>query len=72
MDSVCCGGKLCFVANGGLRLVLRSRAEIEAALRECHDDPGNGGHRGVTVTLKKLEVTNYWTTMAKDVIYWVS
>ena len=52
MDSVCCRGKLCFVAKGGLRLVLRSRTEIEAALRECHDDPG--------------------TTMAKDVIYWVS
>lgn len=52
--------------------MLRSRTEIEAALRECHDDPGNGGHRGVTVTLKKLEVTYYWTTMAKDVIYWVS
>ena len=51
--------------------MLRSRAEIEAALRECHDDPGNGGHRGVTVTLKKLEVTYYWTTMAKDVICWV-
>ena len=66
------GGKLCFVAKGGLRLVLRSRTEIEAALRDCHDDPGNGGHRGVTVTLKKLEVTYYWTTMAKDVIYWVS
>ena len=47
------GGKLCFVAKGGLRLVLRSHADIEAALRECHDDPGNGGHRGVTVTLKK-------------------
>ena len=47
------GGKLCFVAKGRLRLVLRSRTEIEAALRECHDDPGNGGHRGVTVTLQK-------------------
>ena len=66
------GGKLCFVAKGGLRLVLCSCAEIKAALRERHDDPGNGGHRGVTVTLKKLEVTYYWTTMAKDVIYWVS
>ena len=54
MDSVCCRGKLCFVAKGGLRLVLRSRTEIEAALRECHDDPGTGGHRGVAVTLKKL------------------
>ena len=51
--------------------MLRSRAEIEAALRECHD-PGNGGHRGVAVTLKKLDVTYYWTTMAKDVICWVS
>ena len=52
--------------------MLHSRAEIEAALRECHDDPGNGGHRGVMVTLKKLDVTYYWTTMAKDVICWVS
>ena len=66
------GGKLYFTAKGGLRLVLRSRSEIEAVLRECHDDPGNGGHKGVTVTLKKIEMTYYWATMTKDVKDWVS
>ena len=58
------GGKLCFVAKGGLRLVLRSRTEIEAALRECHDDPGTGGHRGVTVTNWRSRTTGLrWQKM---------
>ena len=46
------GDKLCYVVKGKLRLVLRNRSDIEAALTECHDNQGNGGHRGVTVTLK--------------------
>jgi len=66
------GGKLYYAAKGDLRLVLRSRSAIERALRECHDDPGNGGHKGVTVTLKKIEITYYWATMTKDVKHWVS
>ena len=66
------GGKLYFATKGSLRLVLRSRSEIEAALRECHDDPGMGGHKGVTVTLKKIDMSYYWATMTKDVKDWVS
>ena len=65
------GDKLCYEVKGMLRLVLRNRSDIEAALTECHDSEGNGGHRGVTVTLKKLDVTYYWGTMAADVREWV-
>ena len=61
------GGKLYFVVKGGVRLV-----EIEAALRECYDDPGNGGHWGVTVTLKTIEITYYWAVVTRDVRDWVS
>ena len=65
------GDKLCHRVKGELRLVLRNRSDIDAALTECHDNRGSGGHRGVTVTLKKLAVTYYWGTMVADVKEWV-
>ena len=37
------GDDLYYKGRRGLRLVLRTRREIEQALEECHDDPGSGG-----------------------------
>ena len=53
------------------RVALETRSEVEAALKECHDDAGSGGHRGVTITLRKLEMSYYWKTMTADVRNWV-
>ena len=52
-------------------VALETRSEVEAALRECHDDSGSGGHRGVTITLRKLEMSYYWKTTTADVRNWV-
>ena len=53
------------------RVALETRSEVEAALKECHDDAGSGGHRGVTITLRKLQMSYYWKTMTADVRNWV-
>ena len=66
------GDDLYYKGRGGLRLVLKTRHEIEQALKECHDDPGSGGHRGMTITRLKVEETYYWKSMTVDVRDWVS
>ena len=57
---------LYYKGRRGLRLVLKTRREIEQALKECHDDPGRGGHRGMTITRLKVEVSYYWKSMRVD------
>ena len=52
--------------------MLKSRAEVEAALTECHTAPGSGGHRGVNITLRKVAKAYYWKTITADVKRWVS
>ncbi len=58
--------------GSGPRLVLRNRTEIECALKECHDAPGSGGHKGVNITLRKVEETYHWKALTLDVRDWVT
>ena len=66
------GDDLYYKGRRGLRLVLKTRRDIEQALKECHDDPGSGGHRGMTITRLKVEDTYYWKSMTVDMRDWVS
>ena len=49
------------------RLALKTRMEVDAVLKKSHNDSGSGGHRGVTIMLKKLEMSCYWKMMTADV-----
>ena len=51
-------------------LVLFSSNEDQMVLCEAHDV--NFAHQGQKHTLAHLTQDNYWTTMAKDVVSWVS
>ena len=66
------GRDLYYKAKEGSRLVLRNRREIECALKECHDAPGSGGHKGVNITLRKVEETYHWKALTVDVRNWVT
>ena len=71
-NTVCVLGDMLYhIYKDNLCLVLKTRSEIESALRECHDDR-SGGHRGVLITRKKLMMSYYWKTMTDDVKSWVS
>lgn len=54
------------------RLVITSAEERDEILRECHENPGSGGHQGQKRTLAKVEASYYWCTITQDVSHWVS
>ena len=53
-------------------LVLMNDEDREHAMKECHDNPDTGGHRGVTITQKKLVASYYWSNMTAWTKRWVS
>ena len=63
--------KLHYRHKGNLRLVLFSKDEVAQVLRECHDNPGTGGHPGVRRTTEKVMKSYHWQTLWSDVKKWV-
>ena len=52
-------------------LVLMTDGDREQALKECHDDPATGGHRGMTTTQRKLLASYYWSNVTDYIQTWV-
>ncbi|XP_063039816.1 uncharacterized protein LOC134435019 isoform X4 [Engraulis encrasicolus] len=51
-----------------MRLVLRSRAEVNEMLRECHD---NRGHKGHDHCIREISKKYYWGRQMKDIEHWI-
>ncbi|XP_030247786.1 uncharacterized protein LOC115566180 [Sparus aurata] len=62
-------GELHMVSEDRLRLVLRTRQQVEAALVEYHNELN---HLGVNKSLRLLNERYFWKTMKTDVMQWVN
>ncbi|KAM3873438.1 glyceraldehyde-3-phosphate dehydrogenase 2 [Diretmus argenteus] len=47
-----------------------SSEQRERVLKECHDNPGSGGHHGKRRTWEKVTSAYYWQTVKDDIDKW--
>ncbi|XP_038130088.1 uncharacterized protein LOC119775971 [Cyprinodon tularosa] len=62
-------GKLHVVTRDQMRLVLRSRQQVETALMDFHNDLN---HLNANKCLRLLNERYYWQTMKPDVVQWIN
>ncbi|MED6265777.1 hypothetical protein CHARACLAT_028900 [Characodon lateralis] len=64
-----CYGKLHVVTGDQMRLVLRSRQQVETALLDFHNELN---HLNVNKCLRLLNERYFWQTMKPDVVQWIN
>ncbi|KAL2098995.1 hypothetical protein ACEWY4_005475 [Coilia grayii] len=62
------GGVLFYSRGGKKRRVLRSRAQVDAVLREYHD---NQGHYGINLCIAAIADKFYWQSLMTDIKMWI-
>lgn len=60
------------ILRKGSRIYLGSQGDLRAKIMEkIHSSP-EGGHSGVTASIRKAEVICYWPTLRKDLTEWIA
>lgn len=54
-----------------MRLVILSDEQKRVVMEQCHNNPCTGNHSGVRSAKDRVIAGYYWSSLKKDVVYWV-